>query len=193
MFLIVTFSQRGSLLSGAGVIRFGRMVANPDRTAFFWDYFRLGGDPPGTRKPKRLHRSMSASAILRQLSTAAVRNCGCERSVTDHMSHCGSTFDLFAPLVSLHACSAVGACAKPAGEAVEPVTCRLGFRSPLNLGVTQELPQEFEILRNTLWNRGSLRKGANVGSTGRYGIQPDRSIYALSRQSSACSYSCSPT
>src|ERR1700733_1514456 len=53
--------------------------------------------------------------------------------------------------------------------------------------------QEFEILRNTLWNRGSLRKGANVGSTGRYGIQPDRSIYALSRQSSACSYSCSPT
>jgi len=49
MFLIVTFSQRGSLLSGAGVIRFGRMVANPDRTAFFWDYFRLGGHSPGTR------------------------------------------------------------------------------------------------------------------------------------------------
>jgi len=153
----------------------------------------LGGDPPGTRKPKRLHRSMSASAILRQLSTAAVRNCGCERSVTDHMSHCGSTFDLFAPLVSLHACSAVGDLRKASWEAVEPVTCGLGFRSPLNLGVTQELPQEFEILRNTLWNRGSLRKGANVGSTGRYGIQPDRSIYALSRQSSACSYSCSPT
>jgi hypothetical protein len=32
MFLIVTFSLRGSLLSGAGVNRFGRMVADPDVT-----------------------------------------------------------------------------------------------------------------------------------------------------------------
>ena len=23
------------------------MVANPDRTAFFWDYFRIDGDSPG--------------------------------------------------------------------------------------------------------------------------------------------------
>ena len=29
-------------------------------------------------------------------------------------------------------------CEKRAGEAVEPVTCGLGFRSPLNLGVTQD-------------------------------------------------------
>jgi hypothetical protein len=25
------------------------MVANPDRTAFFWDYFRLGGHSTGTK------------------------------------------------------------------------------------------------------------------------------------------------
>jgi hypothetical protein len=26
----------------------GWVVAYPDRTAFFWDYFRIGSDPEGT-------------------------------------------------------------------------------------------------------------------------------------------------
>jgi hypothetical protein len=29
---------------GASILGFGRVVANPDRTAFFGDYFRIGGD-----------------------------------------------------------------------------------------------------------------------------------------------------
>jgi hypothetical protein len=42
-------------------------VSSPTRTLHpFWGNFRVGGDSPGTRKPKRLQRSMSASAILRQ-------------------------------------------------------------------------------------------------------------------------------
>jgi hypothetical protein len=39
-----------------------RLVANSEVT-LFWSYFLVGGDPPGARKPKRLQRSVSASAI----------------------------------------------------------------------------------------------------------------------------------
>jgi hypothetical protein len=70
---------------------------------------------------------MTELAILRQLSTAAVRNCGCERSVTDHMSHCGSTFDLYAPLVSLHAYSAVGDLRKASWGGSRAGYLRIGF------------------------------------------------------------------
>jgi hypothetical protein len=38
----------------------------------------------------------------------ALIDTGCERSVTDLRSNCGSTFDLYAPLGSFHVCSAVG-------------------------------------------------------------------------------------
>ena len=39
----------------------------------FWG-FQIAGDSPGTRKPKRLQRSMSASAIMRQVKLVAARS-----------------------------------------------------------------------------------------------------------------------
>jgi hypothetical protein len=40
-----------------------RVVAYPDRTAFFGDYFRMGGNPPGTAAPAKQFRFLPPNRI----------------------------------------------------------------------------------------------------------------------------------